>query len=224
MRALAIGAHPDDLEIYCWGALSAWAAEGAALTLAVATDGARGGVGEASALAHRRRAEATAAAATLGLAPRFLDFPDGGLAADAALVGALRALVAEAKPDVIVTHCPEDYHADHRALAAAVDLAAGFAAPVVHMDAMGGTGFAPTLWVDVTAHADAKRAAIRAHRSQDPERFVLAADRLAAFRSAQCNAPAGAAEAFRFAPRFPFADVRALFPPPPPLRAVIARG
>jgi LmbE family N-acetylglucosaminyl deacetylase len=220
VRALIAGAHPDDVEIYCWGLLCAWAAAGATLTLAVATDGARGGAGDARALAGRRRREAEAAAATLGLAPRFLDFPDGALTVDVALVGALRALAAETQPDVIVTHCPEDYHADHRALAAAVDPAAGFVAPVAHMDAMGGTGFAPTLWVDVMAHMPAKRAAIRAHESQDPERFVAAADRLAAFRAGPCNAPEGAAEAFRFAPRFPFADVRALFPPPPPLRAV----
>ena len=43
MRILAVGAHPDDLEIYAWGSLSAWAAMGAELVLAIATDGAAGG-------------------------------------------------------------------------------------------------------------------------------------------------------------------------------------
>ena len=43
MRILAIGAHPDDLEIYAWGSLCAWAEMGAELVLAVATDGAAGG-------------------------------------------------------------------------------------------------------------------------------------------------------------------------------------
>ncbi|MDA0924823.1 MAG: PIG-L family deacetylase, partial [Proteobacteria bacterium] len=55
----------------------------------------------------------------------------------------------------------------------------------------------------------------------DPERFVIAADRQAAFRAGQANAPQHSrAEAFRFEPRFPFADIRALLPAAPPLRPV----
>ncbi len=221
MRLLAIGAHPDDLEIYTWGSLCAWAAMGAALTLAIATDGAAGRPEPEAgpALAQVRAAEARAAAAALGLVPRFLGFPDGQLAADAALAAALRALMAETAPDLILTHAPNDYHADHRALAAAVDAAAGFCAPVLHTDTLNGTGFAPTHWVDVTAHWPAKATAICCHASQDPGRFVAGAERQAAFRAGECNGPPEArAEAFRFEPRFPFADIRALLPPAPPLR------
>lgn len=223
MRILALGAHPDDLEIFCWGSLCAWAAMGAELVLVVATDGARGGSGEG--LAERRAAEARAAAAALDLDPRFLGFPDGALRADADLEEALRLTIAAARPDLVVTHAPEDYHADHRALAAAALQAVNFAGPVLHMDTLNGTGFTPTHWVDITAHAGAKAAAIRCHASQSPERFVAMAARQNAFRAGECNGgPHDRAEAFRFAPRFPFADIRALLPPPPPLRPVIARG
>ena len=225
MRILALGAHPDDLEIYAWGMLAAWAAMGARLTLAVATDGARGGQAPPEAMRAIRRAEAERAAAALGLAPRFLDFPDGALDAARPLVEAVAALIAETAPDLVLTHDPNDYHADHRALAAAVAQAAGFAAPVAHLDAMNGTGFAPTHWIDVTATFPAKRAAIRAHDSQDPERFVAAATRLAAHRAGECNGgPEDRAEALRFAPRFPFADIRGLLPPAPPLRPVRLRA
>lgn len=225
MRVLAIGAHPDDLEIFLWGSLGAWAAMGAALTLAVATDGAAGGADAGPALAARRAGEARAAAAALGVEPHFLGLPDGGLMPDRTLAEALRALIRGARPDLIVTHAPEDYHPDHRALAAGVLHAAGFSAPVLHMDTLGGTGFVPTAWVDITPHWPAKCAAIRAHASQEPERFVAMADRQAAFRAGECNGPPGArAEALRFSPRFPFADIRALLPPAPPVRAVIARG
>lgn len=221
MRILAIGAHPDDLEIYAWGTLCAWAAMGADLVLAVATDGAAGGRADPAALARTRAAEAAAAAASLGVVPRFLGFPDGALTADAALIAALRDLMRDSGADLVVTHAANDYHADHRALAAAVSQAAGFSAPVLAMDTMNGTGFSPTHWVDVTAHWPAKQAAIRAHASQDPERFVNAAARQAAFRAGECNAPPEArAEAFRFDPRFPFADIRAALPAPPPLRPV----
>jgi LmbE family N-acetylglucosaminyl deacetylase len=43
---LAIGAHPDDLEIFCFGSLLAWRAAGADVIPAVATGGARGGDGD----------------------------------------------------------------------------------------------------------------------------------------------------------------------------------
>lgn len=221
MRVLAVGAHPDDLEIYAWGSLCAWAAMGADLTLAVATDGAAGGRMPTADLARLRMAEATDAAAALGAVPHLLGFPDGALFPDAALIGALRELVRATGPDVIVTHAANDYHADHRALSVALAQAAGFSAPVLFMDTMNGTGFAPSHWVDVTAHWPAKQAAIRVHASQDPERFVTSATRQAAFRAGECNAVADArAEAFRFDPRFPFADIRAVLPPAPPLRPV----
>ncbi|MCU0909095.1 MAG: PIG-L family deacetylase [Rhodobacteraceae bacterium] len=225
MRILALGAHPDDLEIFAWGTICAWAGMGATLTLAVATDGAAGGDDPGPDLARLRAGEAAAAAAPLGLPPRMLGFPDGRLMPDAALTDTLTALIVETRPDLILTHAPNDYHADHRALSAAVSLAASFRAPVVHMDTLNGTGFTPTLWVDATAHWSAKEAAIRAHASQKPDRFVQMAARQAAFRAGECNAPVDAdppprAEAFRFDPRFPFADIRALMPPAPPVRPV----
>ncbi|RUV28429.1 PIG-L family deacetylase, partial [Mesorhizobium sp. M7A.F.Ca.MR.148.00.0.0] len=78
------------------------------------------------------RDEATAAAALVGAMPRFLDFPDGELVADAALIGVLKALIGQTGPDLVITHAPNDYHADHRALSDGVRIAASFAVPVLH--------------------------------------------------------------------------------------------
>ncbi|HMO72511.1 MAG TPA: aminotransferase class I/II-fold pyridoxal phosphate-dependent enzyme, partial [Paracoccaceae bacterium] len=145
-------------------------------------------------------------------APYWVSYPD-------------MVLIADATPDLVLTHAPNDYHADHRALSAAVSQAAGFAVPVLHMDTMNGTGFAPTHWVDVTDHWPAKEAAILVHETQAPARFVAMANRQAAYRAGECNAlPEGRAEAFRFDARFPFADIRGLLPPAPPLRPVGLRG
>ncbi|WGV18415.1 PIG-L deacetylase family protein [Fuscovulum ytuae] len=226
MRILAIGAHPDDLEIFAFGTLSAWAAMGAHLTLAVATDGAKGGTLPASDLPAIRAEETALALSPLGAGgPIILGFPDGELRADAELEECLKGMIQDTAADLILTHAPNDYHGDHRALSMAVLQAAGFSAPVLFMDSLNGTGFTPTHWVDVTAHWDAKEAAILAHTSQDPTRFVAMANRQAAFRAGECNAPPEArAEAFRFEPRFPFADIRALLPPPPPLRPIGHRG
>ncbi|MGL4234802.1 PIG-L deacetylase family protein [Tabrizicola sp.] len=190
MRILAIGAHPDDLEIFAFGTLSAWAAMGATLTLCVATDGAKGGALPADELCRLRAAETAMALAPLGFgAPRNLGFPDGTLRADAELEAALVALIDETGPDLLLTHTPNDYHSDHRTLAAAALQAAGFSVPVLLMDTMNGTAFIPTHWVDVTSHWAAKETAILAHATQTPDRFVAMANRQAAFRSGECNGP-----------------------------------
>ena len=150
--------------------------------------------------------------------------PDGELVVDTNLVGPLRSLIAELGPDLVVTHAGNDYHGDHRALSDAVGIAVSFQAPLLHVDTLRGVGFAPTHYVDVTAQFARKEAAIRAHRSQEPERFVAAVRVLNGFRAAQANAGAGAyAEAYRFEPVYPFVDIRDLLPPAPPVRPVTDR-
>lgn len=221
MKILALGAHPDDIEIFMFGTLAAYAALGAELTFAIATDGAKGGTGDPKALVKARREEATEAATLLGVTPRFLDFPDGALVADAALIGTLKALIGEVQPDLAITHAPNDYHGDHRALSDGVRIAASFEVPVLHADTLGGTGFSPSHYVDISSHWDLKAQAILAHRSQGPEHYLNGARIQNAFRAGQCNgAPGALAEAFRFEPLFPFADIRELLPPAPRIRPV----
>lgn len=65
MKVLALGAHPDDIEIFMFGTMAVYAMQGAELIFAIATDGAKGGKGDPAALARARREEATAAAAML---------------------------------------------------------------------------------------------------------------------------------------------------------------
>jgi len=222
VKVLALGAHPDDIEIFMFGTMAAYATQGAELIFAIATDGAKGGKGAPGTLVRARREEARAAAALLGVTPHFLGFPDGELVADSALIGALKTLIGAVQPNLAITHSPNDYHGDHRALSDGVRIATSFAVPVLHVDTLGGTGFSPTHYVDISTHFDLKAEAIRAHQSQDPERFVDAARTQNAFRAGQCNGAAGSfAEAFRFEPVFPFADIRALLPPAPPVRTVM---
>lgn len=224
MKILALGAHPDDLEIYCFGSLLAWQAMGAEITVAVATDGAAGGVIPDGSLSEIRQAESTKALSPISKNPHFLGFSDGELLPNHELIDAVRLLIAKEAPDLVVTHAPNDYHADHRALSTSVSHAAGFTTAVLYMDTPSGTGFHPTHYIETTKFASAKLAAIRCHVSQNPERYVAVTDRQSAFRADQCNALPGVhAEAFRFEPRFPFADIRAYLPPAPPIRSIRAR-
>ena len=223
MRIAALGAHPDDIEIYLGGTMLAWRAMGADLHIVVATDGARGGPGDPAKLAALRAAEAEAGAAVLGATLHMLGMADGALDAEAALVARLATLLARIGADLVVTHAPNDYHADHRALAAAARQAAGFRHPLLHVDTLMGTGFLPTHYVDVSAHFGTKCEAIRCHQSQEPERFVDKCRLQNRFRAAQCGHDDGHAEAFRFEPVFPFADIRDLLPPAPSLAPVKPR-
>ncbi len=221
MKILALGAHPDDVEIYMFGTLAAARTRGAEVEIAIATDGAAGGRGDPASLRRTRRGEATAAAKLLGVEPHFLDFADGAFVADAASIGAIKALIGRLAPDLVLTHAPNDYHGDHRALSDAVRIGANFQVPVLWADTMRGAGFAPTHYVEITPHAELKADAIRAHVSQDPERLATIAHDLSRHRATQANgAPGSHAEAFRFEPIYPFVDIRDLMPPAPPVRPV----
>ena len=224
MKILAIGAHPDDIEIFVYGTLAACAARGDEVRIAVATDGAAGGSGPAAELAQRRANETTKGLAKLGR-PNFLGFPDGQLASQPDAGKVIADLVSDFHPDAVITHAPEDYHPDHRALSRLVEDAAGFICPLFFADTLMGVGFVPEFYVDITSYHAEKQAAIMAHDSQHPKRLAAAAALQNRFRAGQCNAPDGHyAETFRAFRRFPFADAGAILPAPPPRRPFYVPG
>jgi LmbE family N-acetylglucosaminyl deacetylase len=121
-RALALGAHPDDVELQAGGTLAAWAGQGVHVELACFTAGEKGSPDPAAdpvALAAVRRAEAQAAAAALGAAGvHFLGAVDGELEVTMALRLAVARLVRTVRPDVVLGHDPWRrwlLHPDHRA-------------------------------------------------------------------------------------------------------------
>jgi LmbE family N-acetylglucosaminyl deacetylase len=121
-RALALGAHPDDVELQAGGTLAAWAGQGVHVELACFTAGEKGSPDPAAdpdALAAVRRAEAQAAAAVLGAAGvHFLGAVDGELEVTMALRLAVARLVRTVRPDVVLGHDPWRrwlLHPDHRA-------------------------------------------------------------------------------------------------------------
>lgn len=122
-RALAVGAHPDDVEFGAGATLARWAAAGCEVSLVICTDGSKGTwdpEADLSALVATRQDEARAAAAALGATGEvvFLGQVDGELENDRPTRSALAKAIRRLRPDVLLGHDPwKRYrlHPDHRA-------------------------------------------------------------------------------------------------------------
>ena len=224
MHIALIMAHPDDADIYCGGSIAAWRSMGATVTILIATDGSKGGDFDPEELAQLRSKEATAAATVLDVNLIQLNFPDGELSQSEEFASRLTTEILCLQPNLLVAHAPNDYHADHRAVSNGVLIAASFRAPVLWVDPMMGNDFLPNYYVDITPFQDQKEQAILCHTSQGPEHFVEMSRVQGRFRSAQCGQLEGFAEAFRHDPIHPFADIRSLIPPAPPLQQMVVNS
>ena len=116
LRVLAVGAHPDDLEILCGGTLARYARQGHTVVMAHLLNGDKGHYKMAPAkLARIRKREAAEAGLVIGAEVVGLDLPDAQLFPDLKTRKLVVDLVRESRPDVIITHAPGDYISDHAA-------------------------------------------------------------------------------------------------------------
>lgn len=184
-RAFAIGAHPDDVEIYCLGLLLRLQDAGWTIGWAVATDG-QAGLPQ-GARVDLRRDEARAAGATVGVEPILLGRADGDLIGTPDDVRAVRNAIADFKPTVLITHSPDDYHPDHRTLSRMVAEACPAQVVLLFAEPMLGGGAAPERLVDITSQYNRKRTALAAHASQSAPEFVPAFETWSRFRALHCG-------------------------------------
>jgi LmbE family N-acetylglucosaminyl deacetylase len=122
--ALAIGAHPDDVEFGCGGTLAKWAAAGCVVHHLICTDGSKGTWNpdaDVAALAAQRQLEQGEASRRLAGANAglviFLDQVDGELDSNLTVRGEVAGVIRELRPDVVLGHDPwKRYrlHPDHR--------------------------------------------------------------------------------------------------------------
>ncbi len=120
--ALAVGAHPDDIEFGCGATLAKWAASGCEIRHLVLTDGSKGTWDpstDPADLVARRRGEQRAASRALGGDGDvvFLGWPDGELEAGLRQRAGIAAWIRRIRPDVVLGHDPwKRYrlHPDHR--------------------------------------------------------------------------------------------------------------
>ena len=184
MNILAITAHPDDVEILCAGTLARYAEAEHAVTVAVFTDGSMGDAHvPPTKLAQTRHEEAKAAAAIIGARLLWPGITDEHVFPNEAQRRLMIDLLRDADPDVILTHSPNDYHPDHRHVSQLVfdsyfqkglphipdqtRPACRFAgAQIYYLDNLGGIGFEPTEYVDITTTMATKLRMLACHKSQ----------------------------------------------------------
>ncbi len=223
MRVLAVGAHPDDLELLCAGTLAKYASLGHHVTMCHAGLGDKGHFhipnDELSAI---RRKEALNSAEQIGAESVCLGLPDCEMFVDRPTLVLFMDMIRTAEPDVIITHSPTDYMPDHRVVSQLIfdasfhstlpNFKTGVPAnkqvtPVYYMDTIAGVDFAPTEYVDVTEHLAKKNEMMLCHQSQvvwlkehDNLDVLELIDTSAEFRGLQCGVPH--AEAFTQAYRW----------------------
>ena len=221
MRILAVTCHPDDLEIGAGGTIAKYADRGDEVVLCHVANGNLGHVViPPEELGAIRTKEAETAGKVLG-AREVISLDVGDLfvsSYDEKLAAEICEVVRSVRPDVILTHDPNDYMRDHVETGKAVfngsfsasvvhyitDSPAfpGNACPIYYMDNLGGVNFLPTEYVDISDTIEHKLDALRCHESQikwmlehDGIDFVDFVRTCAKFRGFQCGA--AYAEGFR---------------------------
>lgn len=181
---LAVGAHPDDLEIACGGTLSRLCDEGHHVHAIIMSDGRAGGDNGV------RPDEARTGASTMGLCSiEIHSLTDTMLDHHSVeMVQIIEEKINQIHPDVIFTHSIHDQHQDHQAVHLAVLRAARKHPSILCYESPSVTSeFSPQLFVDITNYLDIKVKAVADHRDQAGKRY-LRHDRLrgtANFRGAQ---------------------------------------
>ncbi|NLZ56511.1 MAG: hypothetical protein GX900_07615 [Clostridiaceae bacterium] len=235
MRVLAVGCHPDDLEIGCGGTLNKYVENGAEVFMCHVANGNLGHVEIPPAkLAVIRAAEAERAGEIIGATKVFsLDVGDSYVTEfDEAVVDQMTDVIREVRPDLIITHSDVDYMRDHVQVNRLVFNASfmsgivqrrtthpAFApiVPIYYMDTLAGVGFEPTHYVDISGNIEVKLTALAAHDSQiawmrehDNIDFLDFVRTCSRYRGYQCGVPF--AEAFTTCRTWPRPDARNLLP------------
>jgi LmbE family N-acetylglucosaminyl deacetylase len=205
MKILAIGAHPDDVEICCFGTLARCVSRGDSVVVCSVTNGNQG---------H----------STLDVDDMNLNHTNSDVRLR------MTELIRSVQPDVLMTHDSDDYHPDHNETYELVKYSLiqstlvhckTESAPLnksitlYHMDKVGGGLFIPTEYVDITETFSLKMKALESHVSQlnyleknMQIPLLFATETLSAYRGLQCSTRY--AEAFRVSYTRPVPTTRIL--------------
>lgn len=189
---LAVGAHPDDIELGCGGTLCAAVEAGKRVIAVFMTKGEQSGVPEV------RVKESTDALCVLGVKEVFFgDFPDADIPSSRKAIEFLEQFYVKYKPDIVLTHTVNDVHQDHRQVGwLSISAFRNLPRILAYETPRVSSSFSPNYFVDITGCVDSKWKALKRHPSQESKRYLTYESmvNLASFRGRQVNL--AAAEAF----------------------------
>jgi LmbE family N-acetylglucosaminyl deacetylase len=161
MRILAIGAHPDDIEAGCGGALVKYARNGHRVFLMVMTEGEQGADAGIRKFEQEQAAKMLRAERIYWGGYRDTEVPMGR-----ELIQTIERVVRDVDPHFIFVHYQDDTHQDHRHIAESTLTATRYTRNVLFYEGPTTQNFAPTVFIDIDTVLDDKIAAIAAHASQ----------------------------------------------------------
>lgn len=168
-RILAIGAHPDDIEIACGGTVAKLRDSAHIIWGLVLTHGEEGGN------AAVRPLEAQHGAEFLGLDKvQVLNFPDTRLQERAVdITQAIEQVITEFKPDIILTHSSHDLHQDHQTVHEATLRAARRMPTILCYESPSVTSeFLPTFFVNIDHYIEVKIEGVKEHWDQRDKPYM----------------------------------------------------
>lgn len=172
MNILAIGAHPDDIEIGCGGSLAWHSSRGDNVMMVVLTNGEMGG-----ASAHVRFKEFEEAANILGVTSVLsLGYSDTKIPTTHEPIAKIEKIINDFKPARVYIPFPREIHQDHRKTSE-ISLAACRNLPQILLYEGPSTfpDFQVKYWIDISLTLEKKLKAIGTHKSQG-EKEILKID------------------------------------------------
>ncbi len=169
MKILAIGAHPDDIELGCGGLLIKSIKQGHQVYMYCVTRGA------ASGDPKQRTHELTQSARFIGAKALWIDnFEDTKLSANHRLINNIEFFINKAVPDLIMTHSLYDIHHDHRAVASSTIEAGRFIPNILSYEIPLTKEFKPQVYYDISEVVDKKVKLIEIFWSQQKKLYLKA--------------------------------------------------
>jgi LmbE family N-acetylglucosaminyl deacetylase len=169
VNILAIGAHPDDIELGCGGLMLKTARQGHNVFMYTATRG------SASGDPKQRTKELTESAARIGVRKLWVDdFEDTKLAVHSELINRIEDIVGRTEADIIVSHAGSDIHHDHKAIANAIIEAGRFVPNILSYEIPLTKEFKPQVFCDISDVIEDKIELIKLFKSQRDKIYLKA--------------------------------------------------